>query len=63
MSDRKQGMKVDRRFTRPGVDPLDEPAYEPRDCVINNSDGSAVFELKDAEVPSDWSQLASDIAV
>ncbi len=56
-------MKLDRYFTRPEVDPLDEPAYELRDSVIHSSDGSAVFELKDAEVPSDWSQLASDIAV
>lgn len=63
VGDRKQGLKLDRRFTRPGKEPLDEVAYELRDCVINNSDGSAVFELKDAEVPIDWSQLASDIAV
>ena len=63
LCDRKPGMKLDRYFTRPEVDPLDEPAYELRDSVIHSSDGSTVFELKDAEVPSDWSQLASDIAV
>jgi ribonucleoside-diphosphate reductase alpha chain len=38
-------------------------AYEQRDSVITNPDGSVVFELRDAEIPKEWSQLATDIAV
>jgi ribonucleoside-diphosphate reductase alpha chain len=42
---------------------LDAVAYEQRDSVISNPDGSIVFELRGAEIPKDWSQLATDIAV
>ncbi len=35
--------------------------YERRDSVIKNPDGSIVFEIKDIEVPQDWTQLATDI--
>ena len=54
---------LERRHTRPGVNPLDEIAYEKRAARIGNPDGSVVFEMKDAEVPKDWSQLASDILI
>jgi len=57
------GIQVKRLFSTPGKDPLDEPTYELRDSVINDPDGSVVFELKDAEIPEGWSQLATDIAV
>ncbi len=58
-----QGMRITRRFTRRGIDPLDEISYESRDSVITNPDGSVVFEMRGAEIPSSWSQLATDIAV
>jgi len=57
------GLVHQRRFTRPGTDPLDEVRYVERDTVITNPDGSVVFELRGAEIPESWSQLASDIAV
>jgi ribonucleoside-diphosphate reductase alpha chain len=59
----EQGIRIARRFTRVGVDPLDEIAYELRDSVITNPDGSVVFEMRGAEIPESWSQLATDIAV
>ena len=59
----EQGLKVARRWTRAGVDPLDEIVYENRDSVITNPDGSVVFEMRGAEIPVEWSQLATDIAV
>src|SRR5690606_13441236 len=34
-----------------------------RDSVITNPDGSVVFEMRGAEIPDSWSQLATDIAV
>ncbi|MEZ4288468.1 MAG: vitamin B12-dependent ribonucleotide reductase [Polyangiales bacterium] len=62
-SQRAGGLAVSRVFTDTGVDPLDAVTYERRDSQITNADGSIVFELKGAEVPEGWSQLATDIAV
>ena len=56
-------MKLTRKFTQPGVNPLDQVEYEKRRSVITNPDGSIVFEARDVEVPRDWSQLATDIVV
>ncbi|MCS6799293.1 MAG: vitamin B12-dependent ribonucleotide reductase [Myxococcota bacterium] len=57
------GLQFERRWTTEGTDPLSVVRYERRDCVIVNPDGSVVFEMRGAEVPADWSQLASDIAI
>ena len=54
---------MDRKLTNPGANPLKEVEYVLRDSQITNSDGSVVFELKGAQVPEGWSQLATDIAV
>ncbi len=54
---------MERRLTRPGEEPLETVDYVLRDSQIANSDGSVVFELKGAQVPEGWSQLATDIAV
>lgn len=56
-------MKIPRRFTRHGEDPYQSVEYELRDCRITNPDGSVVFEMKGAEVPKSWSQVASDILI
>jgi len=57
------GLSIERKFTTPRENPLDGVTYELRDSVITNPDGSVVFEMRGAEVPSGWSQLASDIAI
>ncbi|MGB5810481.1 MAG: vitamin B12-dependent ribonucleotide reductase [Polyangiales bacterium] len=57
------GLSVQRLLTKPGEEPLEMVEYVLRDSQISNSDGSIVFELKGAEVPQDWSQLSTDIAV
>ncbi|NLE48315.1 MAG: vitamin B12-dependent ribonucleotide reductase, partial [Sandaracinaceae bacterium] len=57
------GIDVERHFTRPGEDALESVSYVKRDSVISNPDGSIVFELRGAEVPEHFSQLATDIAV
>jgi ribonucleoside-diphosphate reductase alpha chain len=59
----RAGLHAPRRFTRPGVNPLDEIAWERRRTVIANPDGSIVFQMDDVEVPASWSQLATDIVV
>ncbi|PIZ56135.1 ribonucleoside-diphosphate reductase, adenosylcobalamin-dependent, partial [Candidatus Woesearchaeota archaeon CG_4_10_14_0_2_um_filter_57_5] len=56
-----KGLHIERRFTKPGKNPLEEVTYERRSSAITEPDGSIVFELKDLEVPSTWSQLATDI--
>ena len=66
------GIKVTRHFTQLGVDPLDAGApgeggaplvYERRSSVITNPDGSIVFKMEGAEIPTGWSQLATDIVI
>ncbi len=56
-------MKIQRRFTTAGKDVYSQFTYQLRTSRINNVDGSVVFEMKDAEIPADWSQLATDIMV
>ena len=56
-------ISIPRRFTHAGINPVDEMEFEIRGSKISNPDGSIVFEMKDAEVPKSWSQLATDIAV
>ncbi len=57
------GLRITRLFTKPGEDPLDSVEWSQRDSRITNPDGSVVFEMKDAEIPTSWSQVAADIMV
>ncbi|MFQ5967012.1 MAG: adenosylcobalamin-dependent ribonucleoside-diphosphate reductase [Acidimicrobiia bacterium] len=57
------GLRIERRFTTKGRDPYDTLELARRDSRITNPDGSVVFEMKDAEVPKHWSQVAVDIIV
>ncbi|UPA23043.1 vitamin B12-dependent ribonucleotide reductase [Candidatus Peribacteria bacterium] len=59
----KVGLSIERVFTTPGSDPLEEIAYEKRTSRIKNTDGSVVFEMENAEIPATWSQVATDIVV
>jgi len=58
-----KGLHVSRLHTEAGKPPLDQVPYERRPAKISNPDGSVVFEAESAEVPKDWSQLASDILI
>ncbi|HSY35622.1 MAG TPA: vitamin B12-dependent ribonucleotide reductase [Acidobacteriaceae bacterium] len=55
------GLHFSRYFTRPGVNPFDELAWEFRDAIIQDFKGRLVFEQKAVEVPSDWSVTATNI--
>src|SRR5438552_15227923 len=57
------GLDFPRYFTLPGVDPFDEIEWEVRSAVIGNEKGKIVFEQKDVEIPSFWSQQATNIVV
>lgn len=54
-------MKFERKFTKDGVSVYDLFTYTKRNSVLRNPDGSVVFEMNNIEVPSQWSQLATDI--
>jgi ribonucleoside-diphosphate reductase alpha chain len=52
------GLRITRQFTKAGDDPFDSVEWSTRDSRITNPDGSIVFEMKDAEIPRAWSQVA-----
>ena len=57
------GVHVPRHYTRVGHDPFAEIEWDLRTTAIKNPDGSIVFKMENLEVPSSWSQLATDIVV
>jgi ribonucleoside-diphosphate reductase alpha chain len=56
-----QRLQFSRRFTKDGVSPYDQFQYDYRTSVIKNPTGEIVFEMTNVEVPSQWSQIATDI--
>ena len=54
-------MKIERRYTKSGQDAYHGLDFRKAVSEIKNPDGSIVFRLADIEVPSAWSQVASDI--
>jgi ribonucleoside-diphosphate reductase alpha chain len=60
---RTTGLAVTRRFTRDGIHPFDEVTWERRSAIIGNERGETVFEQQDVEIPSSWSQMATNVVV
>ena len=58
---KQQRLQFTRRFTKEGVSPFDMFEYDYRTSVIRNPSGEVVFEMNNVEVPSHWSQIATDI--
>lgn len=58
---KQKGLSFQRYYTKDGVHPFDMFTYEYRSSVIRNPNGEKVFEMLDVEVPSHWSQIATDI--
>ncbi len=56
-----KGLTIERVFTKSVKDPYSLFEYERRESIIKNPDGSIVFHAKNIEVPSHWSQLATDV--
>ncbi|RPI67418.1 MAG: vitamin B12-dependent ribonucleotide reductase, partial [Ignavibacteriae bacterium] len=54
-------MKITRRFTSAGTSVYEQFAYTRRSSILRNPDGSVVFQMDNIEVPSQWSQVATDI--
>ena len=59
----RSGLAWKRYFTRPGVFALDEVAWETRSATITNEKGEVVFEQHDVEIPTSWSQVATNVVV
>ena len=57
------GLDFPRFFSREGSDPFDEIEWESRVALIGSEQGKVVFEQRDVEVPSFWSQQATNIVV
>ena len=56
-----KGIAVPRYFTKDGIHPYDLLIWEKRTASITNEKGAVVFEQKDIEVPSTWSQTSVNI--
>ncbi|WP_279483969.1 vitamin B12-dependent ribonucleotide reductase [Aureimonas sp. SK2] len=54
-------MKIDRRYTRADGGAYDTIEFRKATSEIRNPDGSVVFRLADIDVPTQFSQVASDI--
>ena len=57
------GLEFPRFFSREGSDPFDEIEWESRVALIGSDRGAVVFEQRDVEIPSFWSQQATNIVV
>ncbi|MEP0815022.1 MAG: vitamin B12-dependent ribonucleotide reductase [bacterium] len=56
-------LTIERHFTRDGVDPYDLFEWTRRKAQITNEKGEVIFEQDDVEVPSTWSQMATNVVV
>jgi len=55
------GLEFPRNFTKPGRNPFDEVEWEQRTIEIRNDKGNTIFLQTDVEVPTTWSQTATNI--
>ena len=60
-AEKRTGLTFRRHFTKAGRHPFDEVTWELRSAVINDEHGQPVFEQHAIEVPSTWSQTATNI--
>ena len=69
-SDRKTVQENSRGLSIPSVfcdrnvpDPFDTTEWELRKATIKDENGGVLFEQQDCEIPSSWSQLATNVVV
>jgi len=56
-----KGLHFERYFTPPDTHAYDLIEWERRTAAITGEKGQSIFEQKDVEVPSSWSQLALNV--
>ncbi|MHC4716967.1 MAG: vitamin B12-dependent ribonucleotide reductase, partial [Planctomycetota bacterium] len=59
----QDGLRVERFFCPPGANPFDQITWEKRTASIRDDQGNVIFQQDDVEVPSTWSQLATNVVV
>ncbi len=59
----QEGLRVERHFCPEGVNPFDQVTWERRTSTIKDDNGDVIFEQANVEVPSQWSQLATNVVV
>ena len=57
----EHGLSIERVFSTDGQHPFDSVQWAKRDAVIKNHTGEAIFEQREVEFPTTWSQLASNV--
>src|SRR5678815_1699269 len=57
------GLEFPRFFSTAGTDPFDQVEWDLRDAIIGNEKGTVVFEQRGVEIPTSWSQQATNIVV
>src|SRR5271157_2651312 len=58
---KKADFKIQRKYTKAGINPFDMVTWENREATILNASGKIIFSQKGIEVPSSWSQSATNI--
>ena len=56
-----EGLCIERHFCPEGVDPFDQVDWEKRTATIKDEKGQLIFQQEDVRVPSQWSQLATNV--
>ncbi len=63
-SELSRGLHIDATFCPTDVaDPFDTTSWDIRSAQIKDENGKLMFEQTDAEIPSSWSQLATNVVV
>ena len=57
------GLSFAPTFATPGVSPFDEVEWDHRTASITDDGGKTIFKQENVEVPAEWSELATKIAV
>ncbi len=58
-----EGLPFERTFSADNESPFEQVTWEKRSAKISDDKGETIFEQPDVEVPSDWSQLATNVVV
>ncbi|PID58065.1 ribonucleoside-diphosphate reductase, adenosylcobalamin-dependent [candidate division KSB3 bacterium] len=60
---KSRGLSVRRYFTVPGIHPFEKIDWEDRTASLKDMTGKVIFEQDHVEIPSFWSQTATNIVV
>jgi len=64
VKENRNGLRIDTRFCPGQVnDPFDTVEWEVRKAAIKGENGEVLFEQTNCEMPSTWSQLATNVVV